>query len=178
MPRYLLHGFKWPRIPIRTHIIVNDIDDASPDYLMQATTPPALRESFYQLFPSIMDRLPEIQFIEQYDPDGVTHCQPYAFVADTVIVGDSDQDLSQAQATCSVANKTWVAMVDLKEALGVADAELGWFVVYNGDPERADAGEDSEDEDDDDEVSAPGRKSKSGFLKRLFKKGRSGASSS
>ena len=38
MPIFVLHGFRWARTPIRHHVILNNVDDAAPDYIMQPTT--------------------------------------------------------------------------------------------------------------------------------------------
>ncbi|CAD6454297.1 dcf12247-3ea6-4177-b5af-82bbf45488cb [Sclerotinia trifoliorum] len=50
MPTYLVHGFRWHRSNIRIHIILNDIEDASPEWLMAPRTSNALLNSFYTQF--------------------------------------------------------------------------------------------------------------------------------
>lgn len=34
MPVYVVHGFRWPRGKIRIHVILNNIDDAAPEWLV------------------------------------------------------------------------------------------------------------------------------------------------
>jgi hypothetical protein len=34
MPTYLIHGFRWPRNQIRIHVILQNIDDAAPEWLI------------------------------------------------------------------------------------------------------------------------------------------------
>ena len=34
----VLHGFHWVRTSIRYHVILNNVGDAAPDYVMQSTT--------------------------------------------------------------------------------------------------------------------------------------------
>ena len=140
MPIFLIHGFKWPRTPIRHHVILQDVNEAAPDYLMQSSTPAALRASLTKLYPNIMKHIPEIQFIEQYDPEDEgpnAGCQPYAFVADKVIKSDLNINIREAQERNPISALAWDALVDLKEALVGKEEELGWYVVYNGDVGRA-----------------------------------------
>ena len=142
MPIFLVHGFKWPRVgpshsTIRPWIILNNVDDAAPDYLMQETTPAALKASFQRKFPEIMQHLPELHFVEQYDPDNPTIFQPFAFVADKVITGDLSINVREAQCQLVISPAEWEAFADLKDNLAGEDAEIGWYVVYNGDVDRA-----------------------------------------
>ena len=189
MPIFLIHGFKWPRTPIRHHVILQDVNDAAPDYLMNATTPAALRGSLTKLYPNLMRHIPDIQFIEQYDPedDGPNAgCQPYAFVADKVIKSDLNINIREAQEKNPISATAWDALVDLKEALVGQEEELGWYVVYNGDVARA-GFQTLTDEQWDEEAKAcidlqtilylesntkqtDVTKNKRGFLKRLLSK--------
>ena len=50
MPAYLCHGFRWQRRSIRVYVIVQDIDDASPEWIIPAKSSQCLLESFYNLF--------------------------------------------------------------------------------------------------------------------------------
>ncbi|THV47402.1 hypothetical protein BGAL_0313g00140 [Botrytis galanthina] len=50
MPTYLLHGFRWKRENIRIYVILNDIEDAAPEWLMAPLTSNALLNSFYKQF--------------------------------------------------------------------------------------------------------------------------------
>lgn len=198
MPIFLIHGFKWARTPIREHVIIHNVNDAAPDYLMQATTPAALRASLTKVYPNIMKRIPDIHFIEQYDPEDEgpnARCQPHAFVADKVIRSDLSINVREAQDSNPVSTTAWEALVDLKEALAGKKAELGWYVVYNGDVERsgfqmladeqgseeaeAEASNvvmvaletsDANDQQTEQAAQTDTKKGKSGFIKRLMKK--------
>ncbi|KAI9645563.1 hypothetical protein NHQ30_006305 [Ciborinia camelliae] len=50
MPTYLVHGFRWNRGNIRVYIILNDLDDATAEWLMAPPTSNALLNSFYTQF--------------------------------------------------------------------------------------------------------------------------------
>lgn len=50
MPTYLLHGFRWHRRSIRYHIILNNLDDAAPEWIIAPATSITLLNSFYTLF--------------------------------------------------------------------------------------------------------------------------------
>ncbi|CAK7203463.1 hypothetical protein SEUCBS139899_006197 [Sporothrix eucalyptigena] len=50
MPAYLCHGFRWHRPSIRVFVIVQDLDDASPDWVIRPATTRSLLEAFYHLF--------------------------------------------------------------------------------------------------------------------------------
>ena len=139
MPAYLVHGFRWPRISIRRHIIYNNIDAAAPEYIGLPQTSDALRENLCNLYGDIMKSLPELHFVEQYDPDDTSKratSQPYAFVADKVETIHLSLDATKAMCQGVSANG-WNALVDLKERLAPGE-EVGWWVVHNGDVMRSD----------------------------------------
>ncbi|QSZ33633.1 hypothetical protein DSL72_005201 [Monilinia vaccinii-corymbosi] len=50
MPTYLVHGFRWHRTNIRIYIILNDIDDATSEWVMAPPTSNAILNSFYTQF--------------------------------------------------------------------------------------------------------------------------------
>ena len=92
-------------------------------------------------YPTIMSNLPHLQFIEQYDPADTSssaQSQPYAYVTDKVAVHDLsivvEDTISQGLPPTS-----WEAMAELRDNIAPG-ANIGWFVVYNGDPERAEGG--------------------------------------
>jgi len=139
MPVYLVHGFRWGRVKIRHHIILNNVDDGMPEYIMTPTSTKAILESLEVQFPEIMSGAPKVRFMEQYDPADVSsnaQSQPFAYVCDAVIKGELSIDIEQTRSH-SIAAKDWQAMADLRDALA-PEATLGWFAVYNGDEERAD----------------------------------------
>ena len=50
MPTYLCHGFRWQRRSIRVFVVVQNLDDAAPEWIIRRGTARALLESFYALF--------------------------------------------------------------------------------------------------------------------------------
>ena len=137
MPVYLVHGFRWPRASIRYHIILNNIDDAAPEYIVIPKTSEALLESFQEKWPEIMKPLPKLRFIEQYDPADTSNSatsQPFAFVADKVESCGLSLDVCEAMNE-GVSKGGWDALMDLKDQLAPTE-KLGWWVVYNGDELR------------------------------------------
>ena len=137
MPSYLVHGFRWPRSAIRCHVIYNNIDDAAPEYIISPKTSAALLESFHELYPDVMKQLPELHFVEQYDPEDQSHratSQPYAFVADKVRECRLSLNVSTTMGQ-GVSKETWEAIVDLKDRLA-PEEHIQWFMVHNGDESR------------------------------------------
>lgn len=155
MPLYFAHGFKWSRKDIRIFIILHDIDDASADWVQNDSTNKAFRKVLSGLYPGILKKVPNLQFIEQYDPeDEDVSFQPYAFVVDKLHTADLSINASKALSE-GVGGATWDAMGDLKDGLA-KNAEMGWYAVWNGDPVRDtgsdwEDGESGKDEEDDEE---------------------------
>ncbi|KAF7510157.1 hypothetical protein GJ744_007056 [Endocarpon pusillum] len=219
MPVYLLHGFRWPRggfTGIRVHIIIHNLDDCSAEYIQNPQSQAELLRSFRNAYPDIMKELEPsasgngkgIQFLEQYDPEDVMGedvvSQPYAFVADRVVVmaagppASVTSDSATATPTptpplsepatpasakrssrgsvsagiaAAAAAKThalslnieevvaegpgvtapaWEAFAELRDKIAPGE-KIGWWVVYNGDPERAYDSEEDEDEEAEEE---------------------------
>jgi len=50
MPTYLIHGFRWQHALIRIHIILHDLEDAAPEWVMAPATSVILLNSFYTLY--------------------------------------------------------------------------------------------------------------------------------
>ncbi len=50
MPTYLCHGFRWQRRSIRVYVVVQNLDDAAPEWIIRRGTARTLLESFYALF--------------------------------------------------------------------------------------------------------------------------------
>ncbi|CAK7211824.1 hypothetical protein SCUCBS95973_001255 [Sporothrix curviconia] len=70
MPTYLCHGFRWHRPSIRVFVIVQDLDDASPDWLIRPATSRSLLEAFYNLF----------DFLPQHDVENDAEAEAAAAV--------------------------------------------------------------------------------------------------
>jgi hypothetical protein len=50
MPTYLCHGFRWQRPSIRVYVIVQDLEDASPEWIVAPKGSQSILESFYERF--------------------------------------------------------------------------------------------------------------------------------
>lgn len=135
MPTWIVHGFRWPRAQIRIHIILQNLDDAAPEWLMAPATAACLTENFTQQWPEQMKQLPGLRFIEQYDPDDVTiKDQPYAYVCDQVTEVKLGADVDELRGG-GVKEDQWAAIAELRDEVAPGE-KLGWFIVVNGDVER------------------------------------------
>ncbi|KAL4977297.1 hypothetical protein BDW66DRAFT_150154 [Aspergillus desertorum] len=163
MPVYMLYGFRWPRAGftgIRVYIVLHNLEEATAEYIQRPITNKLLLDSFRKTEPDITSDLPELRFIEQYDPEDESDeavSKPYAYVAAKSI---SIPEPGSPNAACS-----WNTDIFQENPLDQAGAEalakfrdkyaagerIGWWIVYNGDPERYfphDEDEDSKMEDD------------------------------
>lgn len=137
MPAYLIHGFRWPRPLIRIHIILQNIDDAAAEWLVAPGTTAALLQNFTYLFPDAMEHLPQLRFIEQYDPEDITASaasQPYAYVADVVHEVKLGIDIDEVRGR-GLGNEQWTALMELRDKVA-PNEKLAWYVVICGDEER------------------------------------------
>ncbi|PBP27113.1 hypothetical protein BUE80_DR001854 [Diplocarpon rosae] len=96
MPTFLIHGFRWNRVHIRVHIILHDLEDAAPDWILAPATSVTLLNSFYTLFDFLPPSNPPpaeypialdvVKLLEQYNPENMESAsQPYAYVADYMV---------------------------------------------------------------------------------------------
>ncbi|KAL4876274.1 hypothetical protein BJY04DRAFT_143680 [Aspergillus karnatakaensis] len=163
MPVYMLYGFRWPRTGftgIRVYIVLHNLEDATAEYVQNTLTNKLLLESFRKTEPGIIANLPELRFVEQYDPEDESDeavSKPYAYVGAKVI--------SIPEEGASNAGSVWSADMFQENPLDAASAKaltefrdkyapgerIGWWIVYNGDPERYFPHEDEDDimEEDD-----------------------------
>ncbi|KAM0250000.1 hypothetical protein ACHAQJ_008805 [Trichoderma viride] len=58
MPTYLCHGFRWTRRLIRIFVILEDLDDAAPDWIIGRDTSATILERFSTKFDYLPQRLP------------------------------------------------------------------------------------------------------------------------
>lgn len=138
-----------------------DILDAAAEYLQEERTSKAILQSFKRIDPNIPYHLPTLQIIEQYDPDDLSDealSQPHAWVAAKVItLADNSQFRTDYMLSLNledVMNKGpnlapvgVDALARLRNFLA-PEEKIGWWVVYNGDPERAYPESDEESEDE------------------------------
>ncbi|KAF2853698.1 hypothetical protein T440DRAFT_505450 [Plenodomus tracheiphilus IPT5] len=146
MPTWLVHGFRWPRAQIRIHIILQNLDDAAPEWLMAPATTACMLKNFKEQWPAEMAQIPDLRFIEQYDPEDLTvKDQPYAYVCDIVHEVKLGVDVDDIRGA-GLADDQWAALAELRDKVA-ADQKLGWFVVVNGDVERWAPPLENEDDD-------------------------------
>ncbi|KAF7717511.1 AP-2 complex subunit sigma FlbE-like protein [Penicillium ucsense] len=161
MPVYMLHGFRWPRAGftgIRVYIVLNNLEEAAAEYIQQPLTTELLLESFRKTQADLMPRLPELQFIEQYDPhdeSSNTVSQEYAYVGAKVVTvpdgADANGDLEKVvEQGSGLSEDATQALEALRDRLA-PEEKIGWFMVYNGDPDRWYPSSDEEEHDEDDE---------------------------
>lgn len=174
---YVVYGFRWNRGPspkafgVRAYVTYHDILDAASEYLQEPLTNRCVLESFEKVDPDILKILPDLQLIEQYDPDDTSAAavsQPYAYVAaKTMTMGDRGKKGGGLSLSLEeliekgpgLSQRAREAFEKLKDTLA-PESKMGWFIVYNGDPERAIDDEDYDnghsergyDQDDGDET--------------------------
>jgi hypothetical protein len=135
MPTWLVHGFRWPRAQIRIHIILQNLDDAAPEWLMAPATAACMMQNFKHQWPEQIAQLPDLRFIEQYDPDDLTvKDQPYAYVCDIVHEIKLGADVEEMRGA-GLGDQQWAAIAELRDKVAPGE-KLAWFVVVNGDVER------------------------------------------
>jgi hypothetical protein len=66
MPTYLCHGFRWHRDQIRIFVIIHDLEDAAPDWILGYDSSAAILNQLYDIFPF----LPELQPASSEDETG------------------------------------------------------------------------------------------------------------
>ncbi|KAL4806586.1 hypothetical protein BDV18DRAFT_137844 [Aspergillus unguis] len=163
MPVYMLYGFRWPRAGftgIRVYIVLHNLEDATAEYVQKPITNKLLLDSFSKTEPNIVSNLPELRFVEQYDPEDESDqavSKPYAYVGAKVI--------SIPEEGSPNAGSSWNADIFQENPLNPEEAKaltefrdkyaagerIGWWIVYNGDPERYFPPDEDEDLMEEDE---------------------------
>lgn len=179
---YIVYGFRWPRIGnkqapgIIAHIVSYNLLDAAAEYLQGPDSNRAILQSFKRIDPNIPYHLPGLRILEQYDPEDTSDAslsQPYAYVASKVIsFGESSEskqilslDLEELIAQGSGLSETAAEAFGRLRDFLAPGSKIGWYVVYNGDPERAyprsdeeeletetETGDENEESDESEEV--------------------------
>ncbi|EMF12718.1 uncharacterized protein SEPMUDRAFT_108191 [Sphaerulina musiva SO2202] len=139
MPVYLLHGFKWPRPLIRIHIILQNLDDAAAEWLVSPGTTECMLDNFHALYPDLMQHLPNLRFVEQFDPadestESNAPSQPFAYVADVCQEVKLGINIDEYRGKLVTGNQ-WSALMELRDKIA-PEEKPGWFVVVCGDEER------------------------------------------
>lgn len=131
---------------IRIHIVLQNLDDAAPEYIMAPATVACMNKNFQEQWPDLTAQLPGLRFLEQYDPeDLVTKGQPHAYVCDIVHEVKLGIDVEDIRGN-GLGEEQWAAIADLRDKIAPGE-KLGWFVVVNGDPERWAPPVEEEDDD-------------------------------
>lgn len=160
MPLHLVHGFKWPRYNIIAHVLDNGLEAASPDWTMSTRTSEALKANFRLLWPNIMDDLPSLSFLEQYDPTAKLNLDrtgDFAFVVDRAKQCGLTVDFDTLEEI-GLQTKGQVpgALGALRDHL-VIGSEIRWWVVYHGKEEKNNVAGANEDEIDEEEQDTKGK---------------------
>ncbi|KAI1450503.1 hypothetical protein F5Y02DRAFT_413225 [Annulohypoxylon stygium] len=50
MPTYLCHGFRWHRLSVKYFVVIQNVDDAAPEWIVTRNSPVAFLDQFYELF--------------------------------------------------------------------------------------------------------------------------------
>jgi hypothetical protein len=102
---------------------------------MAPATTACLTKNFRDQWPEQMAQLPDLRFIEQYDPENLTaKDQPYAYVCDIVHEIKLGVDVEDIRGA-GLGDDQWAAIAELRDKVAPGE-KLGWFVVVNGDVER------------------------------------------
>ncbi|CAI7641603.1 unnamed protein product [Penicillium bialowiezense] len=149
MPVYMLHGFRWPRAGftgIRVYIVLHNLEEAAAEYIQQPLTTELLAESFHKTQADLVPRLPELSFIEQYDPADETSgtvSQDHAYVGARVMeipdggdgAGGGQNIEDVVEQGSGLTDDETKALEELRDRLAPGE-KIGWYLVYNGDPDR------------------------------------------
>ncbi|KAJ5361902.1 hypothetical protein N7541_002746 [Penicillium brevicompactum] len=160
MPVYMLHGFRWPRAGftgIRVYIVLHNLEEAAAEYIQQPLTTELLSESFHKTQADLVPRLPELSFIEQYDPADETSgtvSQDHAYVGARVMeipddgtgAGGGQNIEDVVEQGSGLTDDETKALEELRDRLAPGE-KIGWYLVYNGDPDRWYPDSDSEFEE-------------------------------
>ena len=133
------------------HVLKNGLEAASPDWIMSSATSEALTTNFRKRWPRLMAKLPNLRFFEQHDPVATARLErhsDFAFVADEVkeLDGLSIDAAALTRIAAPEEGKDLGALEALRDILSKG-AEIGWWIVYNGDTERDDLGSEDDEEE-------------------------------
>ena len=137
MPTYLVHGFRWPRQLIRIHVVLQNLEDATSEWLVAPKTTLALLKNLNELYPECIEHLPRLRFVEQYDPNDYSSSavsQPFAYVADMVEEVKLGVEIDEVRGR-GLNNEQCNAIMELRDKLA-PEEKVGWYIVVCGDEER------------------------------------------
>jgi hypothetical protein len=93
MPTYLCHGFRWTRKLIRIFVILEDLDDAAPDWITGRDTSAVILDRFSTKFDYLPQRLPQ-QASEQQSEQQSGHQQEQPSKQEGKQIAHQDDDLT------------------------------------------------------------------------------------
>ncbi|KAH8718592.1 hypothetical protein HC256_003224 [Beauveria bassiana] len=111
MPTYLCHGFRWHRRDLRVFVILNNLEDAAPDWVLGETTATLLLDRFTKTF----DFLPKIS-----DAEAEAACNPKTSAQPTAPLQHHDDDFTLPPSRVPIAHDpvlqyTWSPVKLLEE---------------------------------------------------------------
>ncbi|EGX92776.1 MFS transporter, putative [Cordyceps militaris CM01] len=111
MPTYLCHGFRWHRRDMRIFVILNDLEEAAPDWVMGETTATSILDQFTKHF----DFLPKIS-----DEEAEAASYPWNGIRPTAVALHHDDNFAQPPSRVPVAHDpvlqyTWSPVKLLEE---------------------------------------------------------------
>lgn len=162
MPTYLVHGFRWMRYQIRVFVVLNQIDDAAPDWIIGDPTCRLILDQLHQTYDYIPNPKPEtrpsgpprangsegdrvleqewsaIKILEEHDPAEMREAtRPYAFVADHVVRIDLDanvaHEMERYEALAAQDDRSWFSR--LRDDMQHGE-DICWYVLVCGDQDR------------------------------------------
>ncbi|KAH8172809.1 hypothetical protein LIA77_07064 [Sarocladium implicatum] len=138
MPTYLCHGFKWERQALRGWIIIHDVEDAQPDWIIAPASKDGILATFAREHPFVPfgpawtreEEAPEdedeaegwyepVHLLEEYSATVETRepARPFAYVADHVVRVDHGVDIGEEMRKYEA----------LEKKVGEKDGEEGWW---------------------------------------------------
>lgn len=105
MPTYLCHGFRWKRRSIRVYVVLQNLDDAAPEWVIKKASARNFIESFYTLFPF----LPECTFPATRSGTKISRSRSTSLSVDRLSITDSGSKDDDSAASRSGRSRTAAA---------------------------------------------------------------------
>ncbi|PHH73179.1 hypothetical protein CDD80_3995 [Ophiocordyceps camponoti-rufipedis] len=141
MPTYLCHAFRWQRQKIRVFVLLNDLEDVAPDWIITPLGAASLRselEEQYDFIPRQTNNDDDdaaeqgVQFLEEFAEEEAATTRPFAYVADLVVPVKLGVDVGGVMA--GFRDGGWLAR--LRDRLQPG-SEVAWYVVVCEDELRS-----------------------------------------
>ncbi|KAH6692379.1 hypothetical protein F5X68DRAFT_200801 [Plectosphaerella plurivora] len=92
MPAYLCHGFRWHRPSIRVFVVVQNIDEAAPEWIIAPDSSSAILRSFYSLFDFLPD--PRRDILDERSRKKIKSRKPTSAAENSLAAGLSESELA------------------------------------------------------------------------------------